>query len=316
MLSGDLRLPVSESPKTQQNDPYRVRKYLDDERGIRVAVVNATAAVREMQQIQNSQLLATMLVGRSMVGAALLASQLKDGEVISVYFHGDGPIRTVFAEAQFEGGVRGYTPHPELALPITDKGLDLKAALGEGHLTVVRTHPSRTNVQKGTVPIQSAQIGDDIAFYLHQSQQIRSAIAVGVKLNEQGEVVAAGGILIELLPGADVNIEIIVEDQFTRTGSISEMFAAGKTAEEIAQDYLPVFNLKEIDHPHSIAYTCKCSKNRLLTAMELFKDEDLQDIVDKKENPLAKCEFCGRQYTLEWSEVKDVLNRRLNTKLH
>ncbi|MEK6553878.1 MAG: Hsp33 family molecular chaperone HslO [Bdellovibrionota bacterium] len=307
---------MSENTKTQQNDPYRIVKFLDAERGVRVAVVNATAAVREMQQIQNAQPLATMMVGRSIVGAALLASQLKDGEVISVYFHGDGPIRTVFAESSFEGGVRGYTPHPELDLPLTPQGLDLKTAIGAGHLTVVRTHPNRTNSQKGTVPIQSGQIGDDIAFYLLQSQQIRSAIAVGVKLSPEGGVVAAGGILIELLPGADANIEVIVEDQFVRTGSISEMFAAGKTPAEIAEDYLPVFNLKEIDHPYSVSYTCKCSKNRLLAAMELFKDEDLKDIVDKKENPIAKCEFCGRQYTLEWSEVKDVLNRRLTGKLH
>lgn len=307
---------MSENLISSQNEIYRVHKYLDADKGIRVAVVNATQAVQEMQKIQNTQPLATIMVGRAIVGAALLASQMKDGEVISVYFHGNGPIQTVFAEAQFEGGVRGFTPHPGLDLPLTEAGFDLKRAIGEGHLTVVRTHPNRNQPQKGTVALQTGQIGDDIAYYLQQSMQIRSAIALGVKLGAQGEVVAAGGILIELLPGADINIEIIVEDQFVRASSISEAFASGLSAREIAESYLPIFNLKEIDHPHYIAYTCKCSKNRLLTAMELFKDEDLQDIVDKKENPIAKCEFCGRQYSLDWSEVKDVLNRRLKSGLH
>ena len=307
---------MSDPFKTSQTDPYRVRKYLDPDKGVRAAVVNATQAVQEMQQIQKTGPLATMLVGRSIVGAALLASQLKDGEVISVYFHGNGPIGTVFAEAQFEGGVRGFTHHPGLDLPLTNTGLDLKSALGEGQLTVVRTHPNRQNAQKGTVPIQTGQVGDDIAFYLQQSMQIRSAIALGVKLSPAGQVVAAGGILIELLPGADINIEIIVEDQFVRASSISEAIASGQTADQIVNDYLPIFNLKEIEHPYSISYSCKCSKNRLLSAMELFKNEDLEDIVAKKENPVAKCEFCGRQYSLDWSEVKDVLYRRLKTGLH
>lgn len=298
------------------SDTYRVRKFLDSDKGIRVAVVNATEAVREMQQIQTTTPLTTMATGRALVGAALLASQMNDGEVVSLYFRGDGPIRTVFAEAQFEGGVRAYVANPHLDLPLIANGLDLKTAIGKGQLTVVRTHPNQPHAQKGTVEIQTGQIGEDIAYYLQQSQQIRSAIALGVKLGPQEQVLAAGGILIELLPGADVNIEVIVEDQFLRTGSISEMFAKGDTPEQIIETYLPIFNMKEIDHPHSIQYVCKCTKNRLLQALELFQNEDLLDMVTKKENVAAKCEFCGRSYNLDWTEVSDVLNRRFKRGHH
>jgi molecular chaperone Hsp33 len=314
--AGELRRPVSDNSKVAHSDLYRVRKYLDSDKGIRAALVNATEAVREMQQIQNTTPLATTMVGRSLVGAALLAAQMKDGEVVSLYFRGDGPIRTVFAEAQYEGGIRGYVANPRLDMPPTPQGLDLKGALGKGQLTVVRTHPNQPHAQKGTVEIQTGQIGDDIAFYLQQSQQIRSAIAVGVKLGHNGEVLAAGGILIELLPGADENIEVIVEDQFMRTGSISEMFAMGDSPEKIIETYLPIFSMKELDHPHSIQYVCKCTKNRLLGALELFNNEDLQDMVTKKENVVAKCEFCGRSYTLDWTEVSDVLKRRFRASLH
>lgn len=305
---------MSDSQKAQ-SQLNRVRKFLDNEKGIRAAVVNATEAVREMQQIQTTGPLATTMVGRSMVGAALLASQMQEGEVVSLYFRGDGPIRTVFAEAQYEGGVRGYVANPHIDLPPTEAGLDLPGALGHGNLTVVRTHPNQPHAQKGTVELRSGQIGEDIAYYLQQSQQIRSAIALGVKLGKDGEVLAAGGILIELLPGADANIEVIVEDQFLRTGSISEMFANGETAEQIIETYLPIFTMKEIDHPHSIEYVCKCTKNRLLSALELFNNEDLQDMVTKKENVVAKCEFCGRGYSLDWTEVSDVLNRRFRPNM-
>ncbi len=302
--------------KAMNSETYRIRKFLDDQHGVRVALVNATEAVREMQSIQSTGPIATLLVGRAMVGATLMASQLKDGEVVSLYFKGDGPIEKVFAEASFEGGVRGYVAHPHIDLPDNKGSVDLGSAIGKGLLTVVRTHPKRQSSQRGTVEIQTGEIGDDIAYYLQQSQQIRSAIAVGVKMNEFGHIEAAGGVLIELLPAADANIEVIVEDQFRRAGSISEAFARGDSAEQILDRYLGGFKIHELPHPHVVAYTCKCSRERLLDAMELFTEEDLDDMILKKKPVVARCEFCGRQYALELAEISDIRNRRFSTKLH
>jgi molecular chaperone Hsp33 len=243
-----------------------------------------------------------------------MASQLKDDEVVSLYFKGDGPIEKVFAEASYEGAVRGYTSHPQFEIP--NAQFQIGHAIGQGLLTVVRTHPKRDSAQKGTVEIQTGEIGDDIAYYLQQSQQIRSAIAVGVKMNERGEIEAAGGILIELLPAANAHIEIIVEDQFKHAGSISEGMARGETAEQILDRYLSGFHRHELEHPYSVSYTCKCSRERLLDAMELFSKEDLDDMLAKKVPVMARCEFCGRQYSLELAEISDIKNRRFSTGLH
>jgi molecular chaperone Hsp33 len=293
-----------------------IRKFLDANRGVRASVVNATEAVREMQAIQNTSVIATVMAGRAMAGAALMASQLKDGEVVGLYFRGDGPIEKVFAEGNFEGGVRGYVGNPGVNLPPKNNRLDLGGAIGRGTLMVMRTHPLRAQSQKGTVEIQTGEIGDDIAFYLQQSQQTRSAIAVGVKLDQTGFVTAAGGILIELLPAADGHIEVIVEDLFRQAGSISEAFARGDSTEQIVAKYLAGFNMSEVEHPYEVTYTCKCTRDRLLGALELFSEADLDDMIEKKEPVKAKCEFCGRQYAIDWTEISDVRKHRFNRGMH
>lgn len=293
-----------------------IRKFLDSERGVRASVVNATEAVRELQAIQNTSIIATLMAGRALAGAALMASQLKDGEVVSLYFRGDGPIQKIFAEANYEGGVRGFVANPNVDLPLKNQRLDLGGAIGRGTLMVERSHPQRTHSQKGTVEIQTGEIGDDIAYYLQQSQQTRSAIALGVKLDHDGHVQAAGGILIELLPAANAHIEVIVEDQFHRAGSISEALARGEAADQIIQKYLAGFDMKELEHPYEISYSCKCTRDRLLGALELFDNADLDDMIAKKEPVRAKCEFCGRQYALDWTEISDVRHHRFKKDVH
>jgi molecular chaperone Hsp33 len=293
-----------------------IQKFLDDKAGLRVALVDATEAVREMRKVQNTSPVATLLVGRAMVGATLLASHLKDGEMVSLYFSGNGPIGKVFAEASFEGGVRGYAAQSQVDVPLVNNQLNLGAAIGRGLLSVVRTHPKRKTPHRGTVEIQTGEIGEDIAFYLQQSEQARSAIALGVKVDATGHVEAAGGILIELLPLATVHIEIIVEDQFMHAGSISDAIARGESAEEIIDRFLGGFQLREIPHAYELAYTCKCSRNRLLRAMELFPEKDLDDILEKKTPVMARCEFCGREYSLELAEISDIRKRRFHTGKH
>jgi molecular chaperone Hsp33 len=294
----------------------KISKFLDSASEIRVAVVNATEAVSEMQNIQKTYPIATMMVGRSMVAASLMASQLKDGEMVSLYFRGDGPIELVFAEANFEGGVRGYTTQPQLNLPLVKDQLNLKGAMGDGFLTVVRTHRDRPQPYRGTVAIQTAEIGDDVAFYLQQSQQVRSAVTLGVKIDSYGRVVSAGGIIIELLPGADQRTEAKVEERVVKAGSLSEALASGATTQQILDTYLPGFNLTEMPHPHGVSYTCRCSLDRLVRSLELLTVADLDDIIQKKEPIRAKCEFCGREYVLPPEKAQGIRDRKFRKTLH
>lgn len=293
-----------------------IRKFIDGQSLIRASILDATEAVRQMQQIQNSGPVATLLVGRAMVGASLMASHLKDGEMVSLYFTGDGPIEKVFAEATYEGAVRGFSARPQVEIPVVNNVPNLSATLGKGFLSVIRTHPKREHSQRGTVELQSGEIGEDLAYYLQQSEQKRSAISVGVKIDSNGHVVSAGGILIELMPQANTHIEIIVEDMFRRAGSFSESLASGQSLEQILDRYIGGFAIHEIEHPYQVVYTCRCSRNRLLDAMELFSEKDFEDMIAKNENVDARCEFCGRTYSLEPAEIRDIQKQRFSSRHH
>ncbi len=293
-----------------------ISKYIDNTSGLRATVINATEAVRKMQTIQHSYPIATMMVGRSMVAAALMAAQLKDEELVSLYFHGNGPIETVFAEASFEGAVRGYTPHPQLELELREGRLDLTTAIGRGTLTVVRTHPQATQPYRGTVEIQTGEVGDDVAFYLQQSQQVRTVVAVGVKVNAYGHVQSAGGIIIELLPEANAMVEIIIANRVSEASSLSEALDAGANNDDIMKMYLEGFKIEELEHPHTLNYSCSCNSDRLIRSLEFLPLTDLDDILEKKEPIEAKCEFCGRQYKLPSTAAQQVRDKKFKNSLN
>lgn len=302
--------------KTSPNPNSKISKYIDNEKCVRAAVVNATEAVKKMQSIQLTYPIATMMVGRSMVAAALMAAHLKEDEMVSLYFHGNGPIETIFAEASYEGEVRGYTPHPQLDLELKNGQLDLSAAIGKGTLNVVRTHAKSQSPYRGTVEIQTGEIGDDVAYYLAQSHQVKSVVSLGVKISAYGQVLSAGGVIIELLPGADPLIETIIADRVAEASSLSVAIENGATNEELLNMYLSGFNLHEMKHPHHLTYACRCTMGRLMRSLELLPLEDLDDIIAKKEPIRAKCEFCGKNYELPFDTAHKLREKKYRNSLN
>ncbi len=294
----------------------RVHKYVARDLSFRIAVVNATDVVRHMQEIQSTYPVATMAVGRSMVAAILMASQLKQHHQVSLYFRGDGPLEMFFAEANFEGEVRGFTAHPHLEIHPRLGVVNLNLAIGNGLLTVVRTLPNQKHSQRGSVEIQSGEVGDDVAYYLLQSQQIRSAVSLGVKVNAFGQVESAGGIILELMPGAQSGLIESLEKRFQAVKSLSEELAHGAKADDILKLYLNGFDLQELEHPHILAYKCRCSKERLANALTLLGHLEVEKMIDEKEPAEATCEFCGRQYRLSISELQDLLDKLRSGQSH
>jgi molecular chaperone Hsp33 len=294
----------------------RVHKYVAQDLSFRAAVANATLVVREMQGIQATYPVATMAVGRSMVAAALMAAQLKSGHQVSLYFRGDGPMEMFFAEAEFEGGVRGYCPHPQLQIHPKLGAVNLGLGIGNGLLTVVRTLPNQKHPQRGTVEIQTGEVGDDVAYYLFQSHQTRSVVSLGVKINAFGYVEAAGGIIIELMPGAPEGLIATLEKNFSAAPSLSETLAEGAGVEAIRDLYLKGFPTQELEHPYNLDYKCRCSKERLANALTLLGHLEVEKMIEEKLPADAKCEFCGRQYRLEIDELEELLAKLRAGQLH
>lgn len=293
-----------------------IKRYVSSDLFFRVAVVDATDVVREMQSIQKTYPLATMAVGRAMVAASLMASQLKPENMVSLYFRGDGPLEMFFAEASYEGDVRGYSPHPQLELNKNLSPTLVGLALGQGTLTVVRTTPFQKQPDRGTVELQTGDVAEDVAYYLLQSTQTRSALSLGLKMNTFGQVEAAGGILIELMPGAPEELIAKIEANFKAQKSLSETLAQGAQADDIKNQYLNGFNLVDLDHPFRLSYRCRCSRERLANAMTLLGVTEVETMLAQKQPAHAKCEFCGRDYVIELPELQMLLEKMKTGPAH
>ncbi len=297
--------------------PDCLEKYIHRDGSIRATAVIATQAVEEMRLTLTSYEIATVLVGRSMVGALLMAAHLKKGDNVAVYMRGNGPLAVTYAEGDHDGSTRGYTPNPHVQLPLKNNKLDVEGAIGIGILDVVRGSQHTDQIHKGTVELVSGQVGDDIAYYLFQSQQIPSVVALSVELNKDGSVKAAGGVLIELMPGADEKIIESIETKMKSMKNLGELIYSGANPLELLSQFMDPQDLAKIHSQTNIKYQCRCSKERVVRALLLLGHEELQDMLNSNETKqLITCDFCGRKYELEASEIEDLRKQAFKASLN
>lgn len=295
----------------------RVHRFVSKDLTVRIAAVNATEVVKHMQALQNTYPLATVAVGRSMVGALLMASQLKDGQMVGLFFRGNGALQSVYAEASFGGHVRGYTPNPQYQPPNYEQGLSLREAIGNGTLSVARHQPFQKQPFHGTVEMVSGEIGEDIAHYLHQSHQIRSLVSLGVYLDTFGKVQSAGGVLIEVMPGVEESlVEKIQKNYDERKPNISKMLNEGAQPIDLVKPFMEDIEFEEIPHDYDIEYFCPCTKDRVVRALETLGEEELQDMIEKKEDANVTCQICGKPYVVTIAEIGDIKNRVHKESMH
>ena len=284
----------------------RVHKYLSKDLTVRAAAVNATRVVEEMRSIQNSYPVSTVAVGRSMVASLLMASHLKNNQELSIYVQGNGPLSRVFAEASYEGRVRGFSSAPQLEVPSMGEKILIAPSIGIGLLTVTHHLPMGGPPHRGTVELITSEIGDDIAYYLNQSHQIPSVVSLGVHLNQYGKVEAAGGILIELMPGHTEETVNAIEARVKKAKPISTRLLEGANAEDLIRDYLADFELLPMEHDHEIEYSCRCTKERVMRSVGLLGLEEIDSIIADGEATDVSCEFCGRHYSLTVDDLKEI----------
>lgn len=295
----------------------RVHRFVSSDFTIRAAAVNATEVVREMQRIQNTSPLPTMAVGRAMVGALLLASHLKERHQVGIYIRGNGPLSRIYAEAHFEGQVRGYTPHTYFEPAKYTPGLSLKEYIGSGTLSVTRHLPFQKQPHQGTVELMTSEIGEDIAHYLNQSHQIRSIISLGVYLDTYGKVQSAGGVLIEVMPGAgDDLVDLLSKNTQDAKQSISQEILKGSPVDEFVKPYLKGIEFVELDHNFPLQYYCPCNEDRVLRALETLGMTELDDMIANKETAQVMCQMCGKPYDVAPKKLTEIKNKLYRQSLN
>lgn len=294
-----------------------VHRFVSKDLTIRMASVNATEVVQQMQALQNTFPLATVAVGRSMVGALLMASQLKEGNQVGLLFRGNGSLGSVYAEAAYNGQVRGYTPNPQYQPPNYDNGLSLKDAIGNGTLSVSQHQPFQKQPFHGTVELVSGEIGQDIAHYLHQSHQIQSVVSLGVYLDTYGKVQAAGGVLIEAMPGVSQDtIDAILGNYEIFKPNVSKMLTEGATPFDLIEPFMLGIPFQEVDHNYPMEYFCPCTKDRVVRALETLGEAELEDMIQKNETAAVTCQICGRPYAIEPQEIAEIKDKVHKSSMH
>lgn len=294
-----------------------VERFVTNDFTVRIAAVDATDVVKEMQALQQTLPLATLGVGRAMVGALLMASQLKEGQEVGLLLKGNGPIGTIYAEASFDGSVRGYSPNPSYQAPDQVDAVNLSKAMGFGTLTVARHQPFQRQPFNGTVEMVSGEVGDDIAHYLHQSHQIRSIVSLGVYLDTFGQVKSAGGVIIEVMPGVEDDVINKIEKNVeTHAISVSKILLEGGTPEDLVKPYLEGIPFTRLPHDHPMRYYCPCTVERVKRALTTLGVEGLQEMIDDNKPADITCEVCGRKYQLSVEELSDLREELRKSQMH
>ena len=277
--------------------------------GIRAVGVITTRLTEEARQRHKLSYVATAALGRSMSAGLLMASSMKrPGSRVNVRVKGDGPLGGLLVDAGLDGTVRGYVANPSVELPPNAKGkLDVGGAVGNGYLYVVRDigygYP-----YSSTVELVSGEIGDDVAHYLVSSEQTPSALVLGVFVGASG-VTAAGGLLVQVLPKA-ARDEALVETLQSRVSSLSgftPLLQQGKTLPEIFNDLLGDMGLSIFPERQMLRFHCGCSFDRVLGALKILGQEELQDMIVKDDGAEAICEFCGEVYQASSNDLAQLI---------
>ncbi|MEH2025652.1 Hsp33 family molecular chaperone HslO [Nostoc sp.] len=279
------------------------------EGGIRAVGVIATRLTEETRQRHKLSYVATAALGRTMAAGLLMASSMKrTGSRVNVRVKGDGPLGGILVDAGLDGTVRGYVGNPSVELPPNAKGkLDVGAAVGGGYLYVVRDigygYP-----YSSTVELVSGEIGDDVAHYLVNSEQTPSALVLGVFVGAGG-VTAAGGLLVQILPKA-ARDEALVETLESRVAGLAgftPLLQAGKTLPEIFGDLLGDMGLEIFPERQMLRFHCGCSFDRVLGALKILGEAELQDMIVKDDGAEATCDFCGNVYQASSDQLAQLI---------
>lgn len=270
-----------------------------------VAVVT-TAMVQEAKTIHGTSPTVTAALGRLLTGAVLLGSVLKEPEHrVVLQIHSRGPVQRLLAESDGLGRVRGYPGVPTADLPSRQGKLDVGGVVGQGMLHVIREvgNPEPTT---GTVPLENGEIGEDLASYLIQSEQIPSAVSLGVFVRHDYVVTAAGGFLIQFHAEIEEDLITHIERALADTPPVTTMVLAGYQPRDMLQRALGNLPLEVVRHGTPTWY-CYCSRERVLGALIAMGEQELCDLIATEGNTAVRCDFCLTTYDFHKEELEALL---------
>lgn len=286
----------------------KIVRAISNDGSVVVSAIDALDIVSRIEQIHRTSAVVTAALGRLSVAASLIGIGLKGGnDSVTVRMNGDGPAGALIAVADSGGNVKSYVSNPIVEIPLNKFGkLDVAGAVGRnGTLSVVKDLGLK-EPYVGQVPIVSGEIAEDIASYFAVSEQIPTVCGLGVLVNPDLTVKAAGGYLMQLLPFADESCIDRLEANVNSLPPVTVMLDSGMTAEDIALKTLDGFEPDILDS-FDVSYKCDCSKERVEKALISLGREELKKMSEEEENIEVCCHFCEKKYNFSREEIIDLM---------
>jgi molecular chaperone Hsp33 len=286
----------------------RLVRGLVTDAGVRGLAAVTTDLVEEARRRHGTFPTATAALGRALTAALLVGGLGKEDERVSLEFSGDGPLRGILVDATPDGAVRGYVTRPQTDLAPRAGKLDVGGALGRGLLCVMRIPPGEGPSYRGIVPLVSGEIASDVARYLVDSEQTPSVVGIGVYVNADGTVGAAGGYLLQTLPDAAAGTIDRLERNVATSDTPSDLVRQGLSAAGILETLLTGFAMHTFDE-RPIRFQCRCSRARVEAAVIAMGRAELHHVLTTDRRAEVICEFCATRYHLDESDLQDLLTQ-------
>ena len=273
---------------------------------IRAYAVRTTATVSEAQRRHQTWRTASAALGRTLTAGVMMGAMLKGEDKLTIKINGGGPLGPMVVDSNAKGEVRGYVTNPEVDFESTEQGkLDVRRAVGtDGTLAVVKDVGMR-DFFSGQVPLVSGELGEDFTYYFATSEQVPSSVGVGVLVNPDDTILAAGGFIFQLMPGTPDPIISKLEERLKTIEPISKLIERGLTPEEILEELFGKDQVKVLE-TMPVSFECNCSKDRFANAIVGLGAAEITAMIEEDGQAEAHCHFCNEKYLFTKAELEEL----------
>ena len=276
---------------------------------IRAFATVTTEMVETAREHHNTSPVATAALGRLLTAGAMMGSMMKgEKDVLTLQIKAGGPLQGITVTADSQGNVKGYVGNPDVCIPANSKGkLDVAGAVGPGFLTVIKDMGLK-EPYSGQVMLQTCEIAEDLTYYFATSEQVPSAVGLGVLMNKNNTVRQAGGFIVQLMPFAEEDVISKLEQNVQKINSVTNLLEEGHTPESLLEKVLEGFDV-QINEKMDTRFCCNCSKERVAKALISIGRKELNEMIQEGKPIEMNCHFCNTNYNFTVEELKEILRR-------
>ena len=275
---------------------------------IRAFAAVTTNLVEEAREHHGTSPVATAALGRLLTGGVMMGSMMKnDTDMLTIQIQCSGQIEGLTVTADSKGNVKGYAFNPDVMLPAKNGKLDVGGALGQGVMTIIKDMGLKEPYSGQTI-LQTGEIAEDLTYYFAASEQVPSAVGLGVLMNKDNTVRQAGGFIVQVMPFAEEETIAKLEENVQKIQSVTTLLEQGHTPESLLEQVLDGFDI-EINDTIPTEFYCNCSKSRVERALISIGRKELNDMIQEGKEVELNCHFCNKNYIFSVEELKEILRK-------